>query len=156
MQDICRSHKNGAASIYLFKAASASALETASLFAYRANSAQRDAALGLFSRSRNSYLQIENPLQKSTSAILSGWFVEPENCGSPASRSWHFRSSCSQSCGRLGVYLTRGEISRGGLGGAHDRTPCLQGKEYKFKRRVARICDPRSQLLPQRRAPMRS
>src|SRR5213080_4057852 len=64
-------------------------------------------------------LQIENPLH----AILSGWFVEPENCGSPASRSWHFQSSCSQSCGRLGVYLTRGEISRGGLGGAHDRTP---------------------------------
>jgi len=26
-------------------------------------------------------LQIENPLH----AILSGWFVEPENCGSPAS-----------------------------------------------------------------------
>src|SRR5438477_13151241 len=33
-------------------------------------------------------LQIENPLH----AILSGWFVEPENCGSPASRSWHFQS----------------------------------------------------------------
>lgn len=32
----------------------------------------------------------------------------------------------------------------------------LQGKECKFKRRVARICDPRSQLLPQRRASMRS
>src|SRR5438094_7624799 len=32
-------------------------------------------------------LQIENPLH----AILSGWFVEPENCGSPASRFWHLR-----------------------------------------------------------------
>ena len=33
-------------------------------------------------------LQIENPIR----AILIGWFVGPENCGSPASRSWHFQS----------------------------------------------------------------